>query len=111
VRALLTIVKQFLRSARAFLARAREAGARLEQERQVAAGVAPPQPVYDDLPNVGFRNVAVVDRPAALDVLIPGLQKQHLSGGPNTSLPPPLTACSRVIPERLDCLSSALFPR
>lgn len=80
------IVKQFLRSPRAFLARTREAGVRLEQEQRVAAGVAPPQPVYDDLPNVGFRNVAVVDRPAALDVLIPGLQKQHLSGGPNTAL-------------------------
>jgi len=85
MRALLMIVKQFLRSPRAFLAKAREAGARLEQEQRVAAGVAPPQPVYDDLPNLGFRNV-VVDRPPALDVLIPGLQKQHLSGGPNTAL-------------------------
>src|SRR5450759_830819 len=64
----------------------REAGARLEREQRVAAGVAPPQPVYDDLPNLGFRNVVVVDRPPALDVLIPGLQMQHLSSGPNTAL-------------------------
>lgn len=83
---MIPIAKQFLRSPRAFLARAREAGARLEREQQVAAGAAPPQPVYDDLPNLGFRNVVVVDRPPALDVLIPGLQKQHLSGGPNTAL-------------------------
>lgn len=83
---LLTILKQFLRSPRAFLAKAREASERLEFEQQIAAGVAPLQPVYDDLPNVGLRTITVVDRPPALDVLIPGLQQQHLSGGPNTAL-------------------------
>jgi hypothetical protein len=82
---LLPICKQFLRSPRAFLAKAREASERLELEQQVAAGVAPLQPVYDDLPNVGLRTITVDDRPRALDVLIPGL-KQHLAAGPNTAL-------------------------
>lgn len=86
MRDLLTIFRQFLRSPRAFLAKARAAGERMELEQQVAAGVAPPQPVYDDLPNVGLRNISVDDLPPALDVLIPGLQHQHLSGGPNTAL-------------------------
>jgi hypothetical protein len=81
-----TIFKQFLRSPRAFLAKASAASERLELEQQVASGVAPLRPVYDDLPNVCLRTITVDDQPPALDVLIPGLQHRHLSGGPNTAL-------------------------
>jgi O-antigen biosynthesis protein len=80
------LVRSFLRSPRAFLARVRRVAQEARLEEEVAKGTAAPIPVGDDLPGLMWRRVRAKDAPPVLDVLIPGLQMRHLSGGPNTAL-------------------------
>lgn len=80
------LLRSFRRSPRAFTAKVRDAALRMEIEDDLLPGSAAATPVRDDLPGLAWRNTRASSGESVLDVLIPGLQMKHLSGGPNTAL-------------------------
>jgi hypothetical protein len=75
-----------VRLLRAVLGRMRDAALRMKGGEHHSLGGTAERPVRDDLPGLAWRNVRVSPGRPVLDVLIPGLQMKHLSGGPNTAL-------------------------
>jgi O-antigen biosynthesis protein len=78
-----------VRSPRRFVQKTREhlSAVAADLEAQQGRPFADALPVSGDLPNVVYPNIDLVSGPQPrLNVLIPGMQMKHMSGGPNTAV-------------------------
>jgi O-antigen biosynthesis protein len=75
------LARQFARAPRRSLHKTRDhlAAVSAAIENELAS------PVAEHLPNVVYPNVRLARQDPVLDVLLPGIQLKHMSGGPNTA--------------------------
>ena len=94
------LVGSAVRSPRRFARRLRTAADLERSEGTPATRWAGPVEVPEDLPGLAWRTTSLEPAEPALDVLIPGLQARHLSGGPNTALNLTYRLAGRGVPVR-----------
>jgi O-antigen biosynthesis protein len=94
-------LRLFIASPRGFMECAMTATVELQRELDLRTVTSKPKPVSEDLPFVLRRRIkTTVDTSPRLNVLIPGLQEQHLSGGPNTAMNLAYRLATRGVPVR-----------